>query len=414
MHSAPDKPWYREVTPQQRRALIAASLGWMLDSMDVMLYSMVLSHLMQELGMSKATAGSLNSLTLLASAVGGILFGVLADRIGRTRALIGSILIYSIFTAACGFAANVTQLAIFRVLLGLGMGGEWATGAALVSETWPDRHRGKALGFMQSSWAIGYAIAALVTFLVLPRWGWRAVFFAGVVPALVTLWIRHSVKESELWLSARQRSRQEGTTTGLSDLFRHGYGKSTLLITAMNAGTMFGWWGLFTWIPPYLALPQEQGGAGLSLVQSTWWIVLMQVGMWLGYVTFGFVSDVVGRKRTYIGYVLIAAALVPIYGATRSPLLLMMLGPLVAFFGTGYFTGFAVISAELFPTSIRATAQGFSYNLGRGVSAIAPYTVGSLAQVYGLGAAFSITSAAFLIAALFALGIPETRNTHLQ
>jgi MFS family permease len=294
------------------------------------------------------------------------------------------------------------------------MGGEWATGAALVSETWPDRHRGKAMGFMQSSWAIGYAIAALVTFLVLPRWGWRAVFFAGVVPALVTLWIRHSVEESQLWLSARQRARQEGTTAGLADLFRRGYGKSTLLITIMNAATMFGWWGLFTWIPPYLALPQAQGGAGLSLVQSTWWIVVMQVGMWFGYVTFGFVSDVVGRKKTYIGYVLIAAALVPIYGATRSPVLLMLLGPLVAFFGTGYFTGFGIISAELFPTSIRATAQGFCYNLGRGISAIAPYTVGSLAQLYGLGAAFSITSAAFLIAALFALGIPETRNTRLQ
>jgi MFS family permease len=411
--SAPEA-WYREVSPQQRRALIAASLGWMLDSMDVMLYSMVLTHLMQELGMTKATAGWLNSLTLLASAAGGILFGILADRIGRTRALIGSILIYSIFTAACGFAANVTQLAVFRVLLGLGMGGEWATGAALVSETWPDRHRGKAMGFMQSSWAIGYAVAALVTFVVLPRWGWRAVFFAGIVPALVTLWIRHSVEESGLWLASKERSRQEGRAAGIADLFRHGYGKSTLLITAMNAGTMFGWWGLFTWIPPYLALPQDQGGAGLSLVQSTWWIVLMQVGMWLGYVTFGFVSDVAGRKRTYIGYVLIAAALVPIYGATRHPVALMLLGPLVAFFGTGYFTGFGIISAELFPTGIRATAQGLSYNLGRGISAIAPYTVGSLAQVHGLGAAFGLTSVAFLVAALLAMGLPETRNTPLR
>ena len=152
----------------------------------------------------------------------------------------------------------------------------------------------------------------------------------------------------------------------------------------------------------------------MSLVQSTWWIVLMQVAIWLGYVTFGFVSDAAGRKKTYIGYVLIAAALVPVYGAMRKPVALMLLGPLVAFFGTGYFTGFGIISAELFPTRIRATAQGFSYNLGRGVSAIAPYTVGSLAQIYGLGAAFSVTSAAFLLAALFALGIPETKNTRLR
>jgi MFS family permease len=182
----------------------------------------------------------------------------------------------------------------------------------------------------------------------------------------------------------------------------------------MNAGKMFAWWGLFTWIPPYLALPPEQGGAGLSLVQSTWWIVFMQVGMWIGYVTFGFISDKAGRKKTYIAYLLAAALLVPVYGAVRNPAALMILGPCVAFFGTGYFTGFGIISAEMFPTRIRATAQGFSYNLGRGVSALAPFAVGSLAQTHGLGTAFWITSAAFLISALFALGIPETKGRKLQ
>lgn len=406
--------WYQQVSAAQRKSLLAASLGWMLDSMDIMLYSMVLAHLMLDLGMTKATAGWLGSLTLLASAVGGILFGVMADRIGRTRALMGSILVYSIFTAACGFAADVTQLAVFRVLLGLGMGGEWATGAALVAETWPDQHRGKALGLMQSSWAVGYALAALVTYLVLPRWGWRAVFLVGVLPALVTLWIRRSVAEPELWVAARSLQKSTGQKAGLAELFRRGNARPTILVTVMNAGTMFAWWGLFTWIPPYLALPPEQGGAGLSLVQSTWWIVIMQGGMWVGYVTFGFISDAVGRKKTYIAYLLVAAALVPIYGATRDPALLMALGPFVAFFGTGYFTGFGIISAEMFPTAIRATAQGFSYNLGRGVSALAPYAVGSLAQTHGLGAAFWITSAAFLLSAIFALGIPETRGRKLQ
>jgi len=178
--------FWRVATPEARRALLAAAMGWGLDAFDIMLYALVLAALMKDLGMAKPTAGLLGSLTLVASAFGGVVFGLVADRHGRTRALVGSILIYSVFTGACGLAQTIVQLAIFRVLLGLGMGGEWASGATLVSETWPAEHRGKALGLVQSSWAIGYGVAALVTWIVMPAWGWRAVFFVGVVPALFT------------------------------------------------------------------------------------------------------------------------------------------------------------------------------------------------------------------------------------
>src|SRR5213596_751357 len=159
--------WLAEATAVQKRALLAASLGWMLDSMDIMLYSMVLAHMMRDLNMTEGTAGLMASLTLASSAAGGIFFGILADRVGRSRTLLASILVYSIFTSACGLAQNVAQLALFRILLGLGMGGEWACGAALVAETWPSRHRGKALGVMQSAWAIGYGLAAAITALLL-------------------------------------------------------------------------------------------------------------------------------------------------------------------------------------------------------------------------------------------------------
>lgn len=209
--------WYREVTPVQRRALTAASLGWMLDSMDFMMYSLVLTYLMNDLAMTKTTAGWLGSAAQLAAAAGGILFGVLADRFGRTRALMGSIITYSLFTAACGFSQTVTQLAVFRVLVGLGLGGEWATGAALVSETWPAKHRGKALGLMQSFWAIGYALAAIITGFVFPRWGWRAVFFIGAVPALITFWIRRSVEEPVIW--QERRHTPDRVRPGLGSLF---------------------------------------------------------------------------------------------------------------------------------------------------------------------------------------------------
>src|ERR1700733_8782218 len=189
--------WWQQSPRSARKALLAASLGWMLDSFDIMLSSLVLASLMADLHLSKGSAGVLGSITLLAAAAGGLFFGAIADRFGRTRALMASVLIYAIFTAACGLAQNFVQLAVFRVLLGLGMGGEWASGASLVSETWPAEHRGKALGFMQSSWAIGYALAAFVAAVVMPLGGWRAVFFVGVLPALLTLWIQRSIEEPE-------------------------------------------------------------------------------------------------------------------------------------------------------------------------------------------------------------------------
>ena len=399
--------WWRDGTPAGRRALIAAGLGWMLDSFDVMLYALTLAAVMPALGLSKETAGLLGSITLLAAAGGGIVFGVIADRFGRTRALMASVLIYSVFTAACGLAQTAAQLAVFRVLLGIGMGGEWASGAALVSETWSDEHRGKALGLMQSAWAIGYAAAALVTMLVLPRWGWRAVFFIGILPAFLTLWVRARVEEPRLW---REAVRRRGS---LSAIFKPGLRGFTIPLTIMNAFTLFGWWGFNLWLPGYLSLPESSGGRGLSPTTMSAFVIAMQAGMWLGYVTFGFISDRVGRKRTYVAYTSTAAVLILVYISIRSPLILLLLGPIVAFFATGYFSGFGAVTAEVYPTEIRASAQGFTYNMGRVTSALAPFVVGSLAQNNGFQAALSLTSAAFLLAAVTWIWIPETRGRAL-
>ena len=405
--------WLTEATPAQKRALLAASLGWMLDSMDVMLYAMVLAHLMKDFQMSGATAGLLGSLTLASSAFGGALFGVAADRFGRSRALVASIALYSLATAACGLAQSTAQLAVFRVLLGLGMGGEWACGAALVAETWPSEHRAKALGLMQSSWAVGYAAAAAVTAVVLPRFGWRAVFFAGITPALVTLWIRRRVREPEIWRRAAE-TRREPIFASLGALLRGRYRRAVALTTAVNAATMFAYWGLFTWIPAYLALPPSAGGLGLDVARTSGWILAMQAGAWLGYVSFGFLADAFGRVRVYAGFILAAAAVVMAYANVRDPRLLLWIGPLVGFFGHGYFSGFGPITAELFPTSVRASAQGFIYNLGRGVSALAPLAVGSVGAERSLAYAFQLTAGAYLGAGLLALAIPETRGRELE
>ena len=404
--------WLRAATPEARRALLAASLGWMLDSFDVMLYALVLATLIRELGITPTTAGLLGSLTLVASAAGGVLFGVLADRYGRTRALIWSVLIYSVFTAACGFAQSVMQLAIFRLCLGLGMGGEWASGAALVSETWPAEHRGKALGLMQSAWAIGYGAAAIVTAIVLPRWGWRAVFFVGILPAFLTLWIRRRVPEPEIW--RRTKAAPSATLGGIAEIFRPPLRRLTIWVTLMNACTMFAWWGFNLWVPAYLELPTTQGGVGLGTGYRTTVLVVMQVGMWFGYVSFGYISDALGRKRAYVAYTLTAAVLLLAYASTREPRVLLALGPFLAFFGTGYFSGFGAVTAEIYRTSIRATAQGLTYNIGRIASAAAPFAVGSLAQTRGFGVAFTSASVAFALAAAAWTFIPETKGRVLE
>jgi MFS family permease len=364
---------------------------------------------MTALGMSKETGGLLNSLTLVASAIGGMMFGFIADRVGRTRALMASILVYSLASGASGLSQTIVELAIFRFILGLGMGGEWTTGAALIAETWPAEHRGKALGLMQSTYAIGEIIAVGAVALVLPHFGWRAVFFVGVLPAFLVFWILRSVPESEMW-----RARSAHKPGSLALLTRPDILGVGLLATTMNACAMFGYWGLFTWIPSYLLLPVSQGGRGLNLMKTTTWLVAMGIGKWLGYALFGFFADSVGRKRSYATYLIIAAVLVPIYGMSRSPLWLLVLGPPVAFFGTGFFSGYAAIVSEIFPTEIRATAMGLSYNVGRGFSALAPFAVGAIAMRYSFTAAFFLLAGAFFLAAMLSLALPETKGKQLE
>jgi len=394
--------WLAESTLAQRRALTAASLGWMLDSMDVMIYALVLGEVQHEMHLSAAASGAMMSATLLAAAVGGLAFGWFADRFGRVRALTWSMLGYSVATALCGFTHTATELLVCRILLGLGMGGEWASGAALVAETWPARHRGKALALVQSAWAVGYALGAALVALVMPRFGWRAVFFAGVAPALVALWVQSRVREPEAWASAQQR------TVPVAQLFRGELGRSTLVCASMNAAALFGWWGLFTWVPRFLSMPVAEGGRGLGVVATSGWTIAMQAGTFLGYVSFGYLADRFSPKWTYVGYLCVATVLVPVFALVRNPTALLAIGPLVGFFGTGYFSGFSVITSELFPAHLRGTAMGFVYNIGRVTSAAGPYLVGRVSESGGMSAALCVTAAAFLLAAGIACGLRET------
>lgn len=405
--------------------MLAAFLGWMLDAFDAMLYALVLAYVMRDLGMSKATSGFLQTVTLLASGVGGVLFGFLADRIGRKRALMLSILTYSICSFASGLSTTVLMLGVFRFILGLGMGGEWNTGATLVAETWPDELRAKAIAIVQSSWAIGYALAALVTGVVLRYSNWRMVFFVGILPAIVTLWIRNSVPESQMWTEHRRvadqdqelepRGPQRTPGNSFFSIFRAPYRKSTIVLLLLNFFGLFAWWGLFIWIPPYLSLPIAQGGRGFSVMRTaTLLIVLNLLGMFPGYISFGWVADYLGRRTSFVLYLLAAALLVPPYSMARSPASLLVIGAAVAFFGTGFFSGSGIVGSEIFPTHVRARALGFTYNGARALSSVAPWVIGRVGQTKGLGWAFYLCGAAFFLASVMATQLPETKGKRLE
>ncbi len=443
---------FREATPAQRRTLLAAALGWALDAFDVMLYAMVVAYIMRDLHISKPAIGFLNTLTLLASGIGGLLFGWIADRVGRTRALILSIAVYSVCSFASGLSTSVQMLAACRFVLGLGMGGEWNTGAALVAETWPAHLRARALSVVQSSWAWGYAAAALVAGFILQHFqNWRYVFFLGIAPALLILWIRRDVPESDLWKAdvllsgAAERRGIEGPLlgrtasrsahnaavppdayschpeersdvgTGFSPAPTTHYLRHALILLALNFFGLFAWWGLFTWIPPYLSLPVEQGGRGFSQLNATTFLVFLNLaGMFPGYLSFGFIADRIGRRFAFFTYLFLAAVCVPFYALARRPSAILLLGAVVAFFGTGFFSGSGIVGSELFPTRIRARALGFTYNGARMLSSIAPYVIGALSLHRGLSGAFFVCSAGFLLAALTALLLPETRGLPLS
>lgn len=412
--------WYRDITREQWRVLAAAKLGWMLDAMDFLLYVMVIGRLKEYFQFDDAMAGLLGTITLLVSATGGLFFGFFADRFGRARALIVTILIFSLSSLGAATSQTLTQLVLWRALLGLGMGGEWASGAVLVSETWPARHRSKAIGIMQSGWALGYILAAIAAAVILdvlelgPE-AWRWLFAFGAVPALFTLWIRRRIPEPRIWLERRQGDGAGGNP--LPVLFGPTLWRRTVLATLLAGSVQFGYWGLFFWLPSFLASPIEQGGAGMTILRSMSWIIPMQIGAYLGYFSFGFIAERLGRRRTFALFLVVAALLVPVYGQlARSPTVLLLLGPLLGFAGHGFFSVFGALLAELFPTAVRATGQGFTYNLGRGMGALAPFTIGVVATMpqFGIGSAIALTSAFFLAGALLIYALPDTSGRPLD
>ena len=405
--------WYRELTAPERKTFIAAFGGWSVDAFDVMIYSFVIPTLIAAWGMSKGEAGLIATASLVLSAVGGWLAGILADRYGRVRILQITIVWFAVFTFLCGFTNSFEQLLVTRALQGLGFGGEWAVGSVLIGEMIRSQHRGKAVGTVQSGWAVGWGAAAIaftiVFWLVPEEYAWRTLFWLGLLPALLVIYIRRNVKEPEVFEQTRARKAKQGGTHFL-EIFSPELLRTTVLASLMTTGMMAGYYAVTTWVPTYLKTVR-----GLSVLGTGGYTFVIIVGSLVGYLVAAYCADRLGRRITFFifaigtGIVAVLYTLIPI-----SDMLMLFLGFPLGFFLSGNFSGVGAFLTELFPSRIRGSGQGFVYNVGRGLGAFSPPLVGYLSANLGLAQAIGIvTGVAFATVVLTVTLLPETRGKEL-
>ncbi|MFI6464743.1 MFS transporter [Streptomyces sp. NPDC050538] len=409
--------WLRALGPNGRRAFAGAFGGYALDSYDYFTLPLSMVALAAYFGLDSGQTGLFTTVTLVVSAVGGAIAGVFADRVGRVKALMITVITYAVFTVACGFAPNYETLLVFRALQGLGFGGEWAVGAILVAEYASAKHRGRTLGAVQSSWAVGWALAAVVYTLVFSFVGddlaWRVMFWTGALPALLVFWLRRRVHDAPEATAVREQNPQKGS---FAAIFKPGTADSpgllrtTVFAGLLSTGVQGGYYTLATWVPTYLKTER-----GLSVVGTGGYLTFLISGAFLGYLTGGVLTDVLGRKRNIWLFALLSAVCILAYTHIPSGAntLLLVLGFPLGFCMSAIFSGFGSYLSELYPTAVRGTGQGFTYNTGRAVGAVFPTLVGFLADSWGVGGALVFGAIGYGIAALALLGLPETRGKEL-
>lgn len=414
--------WYRTLRGNARHAFWASAMGWALDAFDFMVFSFALSAISATFALSKGEAGLIATATLVVSAFGGVMAGVLADRIGRVKTLMLTVAIYSIFTFLSGLAQSYEQLLVFRSLQGLGFGGEWAAGAILVAEIADPAQRGRVLGAIQSAWAIGWGISAIayttVFSLAGPEVGWRILFWLGILPALLILYVRAYVREPEVYLEtrrAREAHTQEAVASGatassLVQIFRSDLLGTTAAASLLAVGAQGGYYAIFTWLPTFLKADRH-----LTVIGTGSYLAVVILGSFLGYLSSGYVHDWIGRRRTFAIYAVFSAAIIFLY--TQIPVgantLLLVLGLPLGFFASGIFSGFGAYLAELFPSRARGAGQGFTYNFGRAVGAFFPAVIGFLSASTGLAGAIAFGALAYGLCLIALLFLPETKGKRL-
>ncbi|QIJ61532.1 MFS transporter [Streptomyces sp. JB150] len=412
-HPGDDGPlgWLRALGPRGRRAFAGAFGGYALDSYDYFTLPLSMVALAAYFGLDSGQTGLFTTVTLVVSAVGGALAGVLADRIGRVKALMITVITYAVFTVACGFAPNYETLLVFRALQGLGFGGEWAVGAILVAEYASAKHRGRTLGAIQSSWAVGWGLAVIVYTLVFSvlddGLAWRVMFWTGALPALLVVWMRRRVQDAPQAVAVREHTPAKGSFTAI---FEPGLRRTTVFAVLLSTGVQGGYYTLATWVPTYLKTERD-----LSVVGTGGYLTFLISGAFTGYLTGGYLTDRLGRRRNIWLFALLSAVCILAYANIPSGAdsLLLVLGFPLGFCMSAIFSGFGSFLSELYPTAVRGTGQGFTYNTGRAVGAVFPTTVGFLADSWGVGGALVFGALGYGLAALALLGLPETRGKEL-
>lgn len=403
--------FYAVLTPAERRTFWACFGGWVVDGIDFMMYPLVIGTIISQWKIPPSTAGFAVTATLLASAVGGWGAGILSDRVGRVRTLQITILWFSVFSLLCAFAQDFTQLTVFRALLGVGFGGEWTAGAVLIAETIRPQFRGRAVGSVQSGWAVGWGIAVVIQtifFLLLPpEEAWRWMFAFGVLPAVMVAVLRRFVPEPEI--STRLR-RADEPRAPFWDIFRPPVLKATILTALIGTGAQGGYYAITTWVPLFLKSERH-----LTVIGTSGYLAVLIAGSLAGYLAGAWLSDRMGRRNLFLLFSFAAPWLVVVYIALPIPeQFVLVLGFPLGFCASAYYSGLGPFFSEMFPTSLRGSGQGFAYNFGRGLGALFPTLVGILADRMSLGLA--ITVFAVLAYGLFfamALIMPETRGLFL-
>jgi MFS family permease len=422
--------WRKDVTPYQWLVLFVAWLGWVFDSMDATIYALVLHPALEELlGISSGGGpvsqerigwygGIILSIFLIGWAIGGVVFGILADHLGRTKTLVITILMYAVFTGMAALAQDWWHLAVYRFLTALGIGGEWAAGAAIVAEVWPDDKRAKAAGILQSAWAAGFFLAAAMN-LILHAHSWRLMFLVGVLPAFVALLVRMWVKEPDRWVQAKVQEMQDPVKHPLKirRLFSGDLRRPTIVGSILAFVAVFGLWGATNWTPTLIStLPDMRGLAKSTVSQYVSYAVMaLNVGSLVGYLSFGPLADRFGRRPVFACMCLGSLIMVPIAFLTpHSYGHVLLLLPLLGFFNNGIFSGFPIYLPELYPTSLRATGAGFCFNAGRILASIGPFLTGWLVTTFGtFGRAVSAIAFIYLLGLLILPFAPETRGKAL-
>ncbi len=392
-----------------RKAVFASAIGYGLDGFDLLILSFAISGIITSFHISESKAGWLSTLTLLGAVTGGFVFGILSDKFGRVRMLTWTVVIFAVFTGLSAVAQGYTDLAVYRFVAGIGIGGEFGIGMTLAAEAVPATMRARATSWVGVGFQIGVLAAAFISAPVLGAFGWRGLFVIGIFPAFVAVIIRKRLHESPKFLEKQEESGPPSALSSLKMLVENkAIVKITIAMVILTSVQNFGYYGIISWLPRYLSDKQH-----LGVTKGSLWTAVTVLGMLLGILVFGQLADRIGRRPSF--WIFLAGASVSVLGYSQlsSPTALLIGGFVMGIFANGMLGGYGALMAELYPTEARATAQNVLFNIGRGIGGFAPVVMAVIASTHGFSFALSLLPIIYIVAFFTMFLIPERRGKEL-